>query len=458
MTKGCCHRERSKASLVAGGGWLAMGRTGSGWVLELPCYNGVQGHLDQKERVMSDNFVESLMDHIMAGTMIPKVQIERAVGPILSMFLPQVLTETLRDDPNLSGEIKMVCPEFPLKKAYNQQSTNIDWLMIDLTRKLLLFVELKTSDTSINSDQNAIYREVQRRVSEQGGGFLVSELELLRDASTESGKYQFILDEYIAPYRAQIAACREARLIYLVPKTAQHQVVGHADKVLSFGELADAISGPFAAEWKVIHNRLIVLDAVSQRTRNRQIGRDPQPQAGTNYQDKVTFDVIVDLCKQHGDAIVVGFSGGRKALENRPLSELTGRQYKWDQVRGGKGNKDPRNWIPGGTFAWVIERKAARSSAIKPAPIKKSAARSVNWAGTAKFDEMVGLCQQHGDNILIGFTGGRTAFANTPLDKLQNRMYYRWDYASSTAKRKVADWLRGGTVLELLREYHRYEG
>ena len=37
-------------------------------------------------------FFEALMDHIMEGVMIPKVQIERAVGPILSMFLADVLT------------------------------------------------------------------------------------------------------------------------------------------------------------------------------------------------------------------------------------------------------------------------------------------------------------------------------------------------------------------------------
>lgn len=407
---------------------------------------------------MSDNFVESLMNHIMAATMIPKAQIERAVGPILSMFLPQVLTETLTNDPDLSGKIEMVCPEFPLKKAHNRQSTNIDWLMIHPGRKMLLLVELKTSDTSVNDAQNTIYREGLRKIREQGGGFLVADVEVLRDASNEYGKYQFILDQYIAPYRTQITECREARLIYLVPKTAQHKVIGHADKVLTFGDLAETIPGPYAEEWKVIYNQLGVLDAASQRTRNRQTGRDPQPHVRENFKERVSFETIVDLCKQRGDAILVGFSGGRNALENRPLSELTRRQYKWDEVKGSKGKKDPRNWIPGGTFFWVIERKMARAGATVSTPAKKSAARSVNWAGTGKFNEMVKLCQEHGDSILIGFTGGRTAFANTPLDKLQNRLFYRWDYANSTAKRRAADWLRGGTVLELLREYHRYEG
>jgi len=78
---------------------------------------------------MCASFVEALMESIIETAMIPKVQIERAVGPILSMFLEDVLTETLRDDPVLSGRLVMICPEFPLKKIGNNQSTNIDWLM-----------------------------------------------------------------------------------------------------------------------------------------------------------------------------------------------------------------------------------------------------------------------------------------------------------------------------------------
>src|SRR6476659_2192899 len=106
---------------------------------------------------MSKSFAETLMDHIMEGVMIPKVQTERAVGPILSMFLAEVLTLTLRDDPVLSGPLTLICPEFPLKKPENNASTNVDWLMLNQSRNQLLFVELKTSDTSVDLEQSAIY-------------------------------------------------------------------------------------------------------------------------------------------------------------------------------------------------------------------------------------------------------------------------------------------------------------
>jgi len=169
---------------------------------------------------MQIDFIETLMEHIMESAMIPKAQVERAVGPILSMFLAEVLTETFRDDPDLSGEIKMVCPEFPLKKEDNRQSTNIDWLMLNTFRKMLYFVELKTSETSVNDNQNSIYRTKQEKVHNQGGGFLLRDVEILRDASTESGKYSYIIEHRIAPHRDLIAHCRNVRLLYIVPASA----------------------------------------------------------------------------------------------------------------------------------------------------------------------------------------------------------------------------------------------
>lgn len=54
-------------------------------------------------------FIHALMDRILDGTMIPKVQTEREVGPILDLFLADALTEAPRDDPRRSGLITTVC-------------------------------------------------------------------------------------------------------------------------------------------------------------------------------------------------------------------------------------------------------------------------------------------------------------------------------------------------------------
>ena len=142
-----------------------------------------------EENPTNETFVEALMNHIMEGTMIPKVQIERAVGPILSMFLAEVLTETLRGDQALSGPIAMICPEFPFKKPDNSQSTNIDWLMYNRERRQLIFLELKTCDADVDATQNAIYHAKQEAVRTRGGAFLIEDLEQVMKASDKHGKY-----------------------------------------------------------------------------------------------------------------------------------------------------------------------------------------------------------------------------------------------------------------------------
>ena len=399
-------------------------------------------------------FVEALMDHIMEGVMIPKVQIERAVGPILSMFLADVLTETLRDDPALSGSIVIICPEFPLKKADNKQSTNIDWLMYNKERQQLLFVELKTSDTSFDTGQNAIYRAKQDAVRRKGGSFLIDDLEQLTKASTEAGKYRYILEKRLSLFKKEITACRDARIIYLIPKSAEHKVHGLADKVLCFGMLSDSITGSFAEEWNVIRSHLCRLDDSSRRSRNHQLTSVPVENRGANYVDSFDFLSIVEFCKKHGDAVIVGFTGGVAALASQDLAFLVRRRYKWDNVVGGKENKHLRNWIPGSVFSEIISKKnTPPKESLQLNPASK---RAKYWEGTLNFDGMFNLCTKHGDDILIGFTGGREEFTRKTLTELQKRPSYKWDFTKNTMGKKLADWLPGATVIAILKTHHRY--
>ncbi|PKO09057.1 MAG: hypothetical protein CVU40_12675 [Chloroflexi bacterium HGW-Chloroflexi-2] len=326
---------------------------------------------------MDKPFIDTLMDYIMEGTMIPKSQIERAVGPILSMFLDVVLSETFREDKKLSGSLKLVCPEFPLKKKDNWQSTNIDWLMYNKDRKQLLFVELKTSDTSINDDQNSIYHIKQEAILHNGGAFLIEDLEQMRDRSSEFGKYQYILETKVLPLKDEISNCHDAKIIYLVPKSAEHKVKGHADSILTFAMLSKSIPGKFAEEWGIIRDHLCALDDSSQRSRNRQY-RISAPQR----------DVM----------------------------------------------------------------KSATSD-VEISPITK---KSVHWQGTVDFHEMFNLCLEHGDNIIVGFTGGIERFSSSTFTEIQLRRFYRWDFAKNLTGKKKADWLAGSTIIEILRQHHGY--
>jgi arginine/ornithine N-succinyltransferase beta subunit len=95
-------------------------------------------------------------------------------------------------------------------------------------------------------------------------------------------------------------------------------------------------------------------------------------------------------------------------------------------------------------------------SATADGEINPIAKKSAYWQGTVDFHEMFNLCLEHGDNIIVGFTGGINAFASSPFLELQSRRFFRWDYAKNTMGKKKADWLSGSMVIELLRQHHGY--
>jgi len=76
------------------------------------------------------------------------------------------------------------------------------------------------------------------------------------------------------------------------------------------------------------------------------------------------------------------------------------------------------------------------------------------WQGTLKFDGMVRLCLDRGNEIVIGFTGGKEKFSRSTLGELQNRSHYKWDYSKNMAGKKRSDWLSGASVIEMLKRYH----
>jgi hypothetical protein len=128
--------------------------------------------------------------------------------------------------------------------------------------------------------------------------------------------------------------------------------------------LSNSITGSFTKEWTIIRSHLCSLDDSSQRARNRQSAQVlktahvSKTDRAVNFADRSDFRSIVELCKKMGDAIIVGFSGGEKALASRGITSLEDRKYKWDRAIGGTGIKYSRNWIRGSVFSSIINEKS----------------------------------------------------------------------------------------------------
>jgi len=217
-----------------------------------------------------EGFVEALMKHLLYHCKIPKVQVERALGAILGLFIAGVLPPTLGDD------LKMICAEFPLRKASRdisgcdqsttsdgKQSTNIDWLLHSEKRDQLLFVELKTADTGFRSTQHQTYLRVIDRIRRgKSASFLLADVVTIAKASRKRAKYAELLNCLDEQY----FQCDDARLVYLAPEA---MVAAHSgrddDRVewLRFQDLRD-ISPKFPAEWSAIRRHLAHLDSPAQ--------------------------------------------------------------------------------------------------------------------------------------------------------------------------------------------------
>ncbi len=298
-------------------------------------------------------FLESVMGRIMRQTMIPKVQVERAIAPILGLFIAELLSIKWTDD------LKLICEEFPLKKVppdgvATNLSTNIDWLLYSTVHDQLVFLELKTADTSLNREQEDIYRTLIRKVRECGASFLIDDLEDIRCASREPMKYDEVLN--CAAGVEGFRTCRKAKLVYIAPavvRGAHHAPTDSELEWLSFEDLPREIHSAFAAEWRIIRRHLAKLDVISRRSRNDL----PQGGGHRNYEDACPFEEVMNLCRENGDAIVVGFDGGVIRLQAATLNELKTRPaFKWDHAETGTGSKDVRNWIRGRRFLEIVEK------------------------------------------------------------------------------------------------------
>jgi len=321
--------------------------------------------------VDGEAFWRELLDHIVTKLRhVPKFQVERAVGPMLDYFIT-------KDPTFLGGDMEILATEFPLKKkGTTLQSTNVDWLLYDRCRNELVLLELKTDDGSFSSGQLERYLELLESGVGAGQGIcsrLQADLKEIQGGSKGA--------DYSAAASALIGVMQRLgdpvnmgiRVLYLAPRAICPQFRCHLRRFRrarsgspvflrvgfrSFGWIRRNL--PSGSEEGYSRYRALLCDALCALDEKRKANASADPSDRQNYQGKAFLEEMLARCRSD-ESIVVGFDGGRRALEQVPLGVLEQRQFKWDRAdKDRKGVKDNRHWMEGSSFVESIEKVRSR--------------------------------------------------------------------------------------------------
>lgn len=191
-------------------------------------------------------FLEEVFRTLIDNKALPKYQFERRVDIFLSVFLPEALSRLL------GGDVRIVAPEFPLKKADNNQSTNVDYVLFKHAERpeeeRWIFLELKTDRASVDQGQVDIYHEAIR----VGMSSLLRDLNAIRDATKAGAKY----DALLARFKG-LPADRPIDLIYLAPSGNLNLNLRGVGRALTLDTLANLELERHAAEWRLFRERVL---------------------------------------------------------------------------------------------------------------------------------------------------------------------------------------------------------
>lgn len=104
--------------------------------------------------------LEKIFSDLNKWRHFPKYQLERHAGIFFSIYLPEILEDCLK--------IKVkphVIPEMPIFKEDNNQSTNVDYLLVgkDDDKDYVYLVELKTDISSLRKPQHEILEKLSKK-------------------------------------------------------------------------------------------------------------------------------------------------------------------------------------------------------------------------------------------------------------------------------------------------------
>lgn len=171
-------------------------------------------------------FSKKLIDVIKEDYNIPKYRCEVVIDTLLSMFNIGEIVNICGFDGKEEG-IKFVSKEFPFKYDHNNQSFNIDYLLINESKKTLYLVELKTTKIVSTQQMEKYIKIIDKIKDSKSVEFLIDDFNKIKEKSKQKKKYQIYEDKYLKELKEKgiFKDIDNVELIYLAPKSKDMDVL-----------------------------------------------------------------------------------------------------------------------------------------------------------------------------------------------------------------------------------------
>lgn len=196
---------------------------------------------------MKNEFLSRLLEELKFLNKVPKFQLERAISPLLGIFITEIINKQF----NVSC-IHSISefPIRPLKHKEDFQSTNIDWLLFDSVNHTLYLIEFKTDLYSLDKSQYDNYKEIWNKVNNsKTASFLYNDILDITPNSNRPEKYQTII-EFIKSNSIDFSDYSTLKIIYFIPSEKKNFELEDDDEFLYFYQLHNDIGlKDFQEEW-----------------------------------------------------------------------------------------------------------------------------------------------------------------------------------------------------------------
>ena len=200
---------------------------------------------------MANLFLTKLFEEFTYLNKVPKFQLERAISPLLGIFIKEIINIKFNVNATLS------IPEFPLKKQVSNQSTNIDWLLIDKKDVKFYFVELKIDKYSFDEEQLKSYVKIKDDLPSSINSLFLN-IEKIRDFSNRPDKYQELIN-YLEDDLGLIKTFTNLEIVYIIPSSIEKHLPDNIKRI-TFQNLPDINHPVFNDEWLQLKNFLEEID------------------------------------------------------------------------------------------------------------------------------------------------------------------------------------------------------